>query len=132
MQLTSTTAQHSIEHAMSAYHRNLPHGAGLIVISKAFAEFLISKHACDERFIKMATAMGAVGAVKPEDFLLRLEELKKQCGVAELKMSDYGIEKAECAIFAKNARQTMGGLYPANPCEPTDEDVTAIFERSYR
>ena len=30
MQLTSTTAQHSMEHAMSAYHHNLPHGAGLI------------------------------------------------------------------------------------------------------
>ena len=28
MQLTSTTAQHSMEHAMSAYHHNLPHGAG--------------------------------------------------------------------------------------------------------
>lgn len=39
MQLTNTTAQHSMEHAMSAYHHNLPHGAGLIMISKAFAEF---------------------------------------------------------------------------------------------
>lgn len=29
MQLTSTTAQHSMEHSMSAYHHNLPHGAGL-------------------------------------------------------------------------------------------------------
>lgn len=28
MQLTSTTAQHSMEHSMSAYHHNLPHGAG--------------------------------------------------------------------------------------------------------
>lgn len=29
MQLTSTIAQHSMEHSMSAYHHNLPHGAGL-------------------------------------------------------------------------------------------------------
>ncbi|WP_253205585.1 iron-containing alcohol dehydrogenase [Clostridium estertheticum] len=28
MQLTSTTAAHSMEHSMSAYHHNLPHGAG--------------------------------------------------------------------------------------------------------
>ncbi|WP_458692811.1 iron-containing alcohol dehydrogenase [Bacteroides stercorirosoris] len=27
MQLTSTTAEHSMEHSMSAYHHNLPHGA---------------------------------------------------------------------------------------------------------
>ena len=31
--LTSTTAQHSMEHAMSAYHHELPHGAGLITVS---------------------------------------------------------------------------------------------------
>lgn len=54
MQLTSTTAQHAMEHAMSAYHPNLPHGAGLIMISKAFSEFFIEKHACDGQFIKMA------------------------------------------------------------------------------
>ncbi|MCR5536941.1 MAG: iron-containing alcohol dehydrogenase [Succinivibrio sp.] len=132
MQLTSTTAQHSMEHAMSAYHRNLPHGAGLIMISTAFAEFFIRKHACDERFVKLARAMGAAGDVKPEDFLVKLVELQEQCGVAELKMSDYGIEKAECAVLAKNARLTMGGLYPANPCTLTDADVTAIFERAYR
>lgn len=31
MQLTSTTAQHSMEHEMSTYHYDLPHGAGLIM-----------------------------------------------------------------------------------------------------
>ncbi len=58
MQLTNTTAQPSMEHAMSAYHHNLPHGAGLIMISKAFAEFFIERHACDEQFVKMARVMG--------------------------------------------------------------------------
>ena len=67
MQLTSTIAQHSMEHSMSAYHHNLPHGAGLIMISKAFAEFFIERHACDEQFIKMAKAMGIANADKPED-----------------------------------------------------------------
>lgn len=69
MQLTNTTAQHSMEHAMSAYHHNLPHGAGLIMISKAFAEFFIEKHACDEQFIKMTKAMGTPEADKPESLI---------------------------------------------------------------
>lgn len=30
MQLTNTTAQHSMEHAMSAYHHNLPHALSLL------------------------------------------------------------------------------------------------------
>lgn len=58
MQLTSTTAQHSMEHAMSAYHHNLPHGAGLIMISVEFARYFIEKHACDGQFVKMARVMG--------------------------------------------------------------------------
>lgn len=132
MQLTSTTAQHSMEHAMSAYHHNLPHGAGLIMISKAFAEFFIEKHACDGQFIKMAKAMGIESADKPEDFITALVKLQEACGVADLKMSDYGIEKSECMTLAKNARETMGGLFLANPCEMTDEDCAGVFEKSYR
>lgn len=132
MQLTSTTAQHSMEHAMSAYHHSLPHGAGLIMISKAFAEFFIEKHACDGQFIKMAKAMGIKNADKPEDFITALVKLQQDCGVADLKMSDYGIEKSECMTLAVNARETMGGLFLANPYEMTDEDCAGIFEKSYR
>ena len=132
MQLTSTTAQHSMEHAMSAYHRNLQHGAGLIIISKEFAQFYVDKHACDERFIKMARVMGYPQSNNPQDFVTALVELQKACGVADLKMSDYGFEKAECMTLAKAARNLQGGLYAANPCETSDEDIAGIFERSFR
>ncbi|MCR0206326.1 iron-containing alcohol dehydrogenase [[Clostridium] innocuum] len=132
MQLTSTTAQHSMEHAMSAYHHNLPHGAGLIMISKAFAEYFIEQHACDDQFIKMAKAMGIKAADKPEDFITALVALQKACDVSELKMSDYEIEKSECMTLAINARETMGGLFLANPCELNDEACAGIFEKSYR
>ncbi len=132
MQLTSTTAQHSMEHAMSAYHHGLPHGAGLIMISKAFAEFFIQKHACDQQFIKMARVMGIPDAEKPEDFITALVRLQEACGVADLKMSDYGIEKSECMTLAVNARETMGGLFLANPCPMSDEECAGIFEKAYR
>jgi len=132
MQLTSTTAQHSMEHAMSAYHHNLPHGAGLIMISKAFAEFFIEKHACDEQFIKMARVMGIPDADKPEDFITALMQLQKDCGVDGLKMSDYGFTPEESMTLAVNARETMGGLFLANPCEMTDAECAGIFEKSYR
>ena len=132
MQLTSTTAQHSMEHAMSAYHHNLPHGAGLIMISKAFAEFFIEKHACDEQFIKMARVMGIPNADKPEDFISALVQLQKDCGVDDLKMSDYGFSPDEFMTLAVNARETMGGLFLANPCEMPDEECAGIFEKSYR
>lgn len=132
MQLTSTTAQHSMEHAMSAYHHDLPHGAGLIMISKEFAQFFIDRHACDEQFIKMARAMGIPDADKAQDFVTALVKLQEACNVADLKMSDYGIEKFECMTLAVNARETMGGLFLSNPCEMSDKECAEIFEKSYR
>ncbi len=132
MQLTSTTAKHAMEHSMSAYHRNLPHGAGLIMISRAFYEFFIERHACDGQFIKMAKAMGFEDADKPEDFITALVKLQEDCGVAGLRMSDYGFTPDECMTLAKGARSMQGGLFLANPCDMTDEDCAGIFYRSYR
>lgn len=132
MQLTSTTAEHSMEHAMSAYHHNLPHGAGLIMISNEFYRFFVEKHACDGQFVKMARAMGMPNADKPEDFLTALADLQRACGVDNLKMSDYGFTREECDTLARNARETMGGLFAANPCEMTHEDCVCIFRKSYR
>jgi alcohol dehydrogenase len=132
MQLTSTTAKHSMEHSMSAYHHNLPHGAGLIMISKAFYEFFIERHACDEQFIKMARVMGIPDADKPEDFITALVKLQEACGVADLKMSSYGFMPEESMMLAKGARSMQGGLFLANPSEMTDEDCAAIFDKSFR
>lgn len=132
MQLTSTTAQHSMEHSMSAYHHDLPHGAGLIMISHAFASFFIEKHACDMQFVKMARAMGNPTAEDPHDFLTALSALQKACGVDHLKMSDYGIVPDEFLTLARGARSMQGGLFLANSCEMTDEDCAAVFARAYR
>lgn len=127
----SCTSEHSLEHAMSAYHHNLPHGAGLIMISKAYYQHFIDQHVCDERFIKMAQAMGMPEADKAQDFITMLEKLQTDCGVNHLKMSDYGITKDEFAVLAKNARTTMGVLFDADPAPLSDEDCVRIFEKSY-
>mgnify|MGYP003183053292 CR=1 FL=1 len=132
MTFCSTTAEHSLEHAMSAYHQELPHGAGLIMISKAFYEFFIEKHACDERFIKMAQAMGMPEADKPEDFITMLVKLQEACGVANLKMSDYGFTPDEFDTLATNAKETMGKLFLANPYELKHEDCVEIYRKSFR
>jgi len=132
MTVSVTTAEHSLEHAMSAYHPDLPHGAGLIIISKAFHEFFIEKHACDDCFIRMAQALGMKNAAKPEDFITMLIKLQEDCGVADLKMSDYGFEPSEFEALARNAQETMGGLFAANPCELSHEDCVKIYKKSFR
>jgi alcohol dehydrogenase len=48
------TSQHSLGQAMSAFHQEVPHGAALIMISRAYFTHLIDKHVCDDRFVQMA------------------------------------------------------------------------------
>ena len=132
MVVGACTSEHAMEHAMSAYHQELPHGAGLIMISREYYTHFINKHCCDERFVRMAQALGKADAKDPMDFVDALVELQQACGVADLKMSDYGIRKDECMTLAKNARATMGGLFGADPVPMTDEECAAIYERSYR
>ena len=128
----SCTSAHPLEHALSAYHHELPHGAGLIMISKAFYSFFINKHVCDDRFIEMAHLMGMENAAKPEDFITALVNLQEACGVADLKMSDYGITPDEFEKMAQNAKDTLGVNFLNDPCQLSNEDCVAIYKESYR
>ncbi|MBP3460148.1 MAG: iron-containing alcohol dehydrogenase [Lachnospiraceae bacterium] len=132
MTISACTSEHSMEHAMSAYHHELPHGAGLIMISIEYYKHFIEKHACDERFVRMAQALGMKDAKEPIDFITALAKLQKECGVADLKMSDYGIQNNEFMTLAKNARDTMGGLFACDRVPMSHEECAGIFERSYR
>ncbi|TEB06097.1 hypothetical protein Psch_03139 [Pelotomaculum schinkii] len=66
------------------------------------------------------------------DFIRALTKLQEDCGVADLKMSEYGIQPDEFMTLAKNARATMGGLFAADPAELSNKDCAAIYEKSYR
>jgi alcohol dehydrogenase len=125
------TSQHSLELAMSAYNFRLPHGAGLIMISKAYFTHLINRHAADDRFIAMAKSMGMEDAKEPMDFITMLSKLQKDCGVDNLKMSDYGIRPEEFMTLATNARETMGGLFMCDRIELSLDDCVAIYKASY-
>ncbi|MFI3172520.1 MAG: iron-containing alcohol dehydrogenase [Eubacteriales bacterium] len=126
------TSEHSIEHAMSAFHTELTHGAGLIMICKAYYELHASKGINEERMIDMAKAMGKKDATSSQDFIDALVELKEACGVADLKMSDCGITPEEFEAIAINARDTMPGLFAADSIDVTQEDCIKILSDSYK
>jgi alcohol dehydrogenase len=132
MDFVGCTAEHSIEHALSAYHQDLPHGAGLIIISVAYFSKIISQHVCDERFVTMAKLLGNANATKPEDFITALKSLQKACGVDNLKMSDYGIVPSEFDAMATNAREVMGGLMDLDRQPLTHDEVVEILNKSYK
>lgn len=129
---SSCTSEHSIAHAISAYHPDFVHGEALIAISKAYYTHFAKTNQCEERMIQMAKALGKTDAKTAMDFVDALTELQKVCGVDDIKMSSHGMKKEELKKYADNARATMGGLYAGDPVQLSDEDVLKILEDSYK
>ena len=133
MSVDNLCSEHSMEHPLSAYHPEIPHGAGLIMISRAYYAHMVENcPALHDRFIDMAKAMGKEDAKEPMDFVTALVDLQKACGVDDLKMSDYGITPEEFPAFAQNARTTMGILFKMDRIELTDEDLVKIYTASFK
>ena len=123
---------HGTDHAMSAHHHALPHGAGLIMIARAYHQHMIDAHACDERYIEMARLMGNASASEPADFIAELERLMAACHVDDLKMSDWGFTEDELDAMATNGLSTNAALYAHDPSPLSHDDVLAILRASYR
>ncbi|HWT27093.1 MAG TPA: iron-containing alcohol dehydrogenase [Mobilitalea sp.] len=132
---SSCTSEHSMEHALSAHHHDLPHGAGLIMLSEAYFTFFARK--VPQRLIAMAKAMGVDTDLLPENerpisFVKALVKLQKDCGVDKLKMSDFDIKKEDIPMLAENARHTMGGLFAVDPYSLSLEETIEIMTKAYK
>lgn len=126
------TSAHSMEHAMSGFYPELPHGAGLIMLAHAYYENFAELHVCDGQMIKMAKAMGIEKAGSGKDFVNALDKLLCDCNVEDLKMSDYGISYEVLEKFPTRARKVMGGDFTADPKELSDSEILKIYQKSFR
>lgn len=132
---SSCTSEHSMEHALSAFYPDLPHGAGLIMLSEAYHTFFASK--VPQRYIQLARAMGVDVDSLPEDerpfaFVKAMKKLQQECSVGNLKMSDYGIKEDEIEKLADNAIKTMGGLFEVDPYKLSFEETVQIMRNAYK
>lgn len=127
---SSCTSEHSMEHAMSAYYPQLPHGAGLIAISEAYFETF--RNDCMKRYMKMAEVMTQLKSNRPSDFIDALVRMQKECKVHGLKLSDWGIKMEDFPKMVQNARDTMGALFTLDPRPLTDEEVLNIYQKSFK
>jgi alcohol dehydrogenase len=132
--LSCCISHHSMEHALSAYHPDIAHGAGLTMLSVSYFSCLAEKHPA--RFPDMAKAMGEDVDALPEKerpfaFITALKKLIKNIGLEEEKLSDYGVKKEELKTLAENSSYTMGMLYDITPVELTLDDIVNIYENAY-
>jgi alcohol dehydrogenase len=132
---SSCTSEHSMEHALSGLHPNLPHGAGLIMLSKSYYTFFADK--VPGRLAEMARVMGQDTKFlseeeKPLAFVKALLKLQENCGVQNLKMSDYGVKEDEIRSLAEKARATMGGLFELDRYKLSLEETISIMYDAYK
>jgi alcohol dehydrogenase len=132
---SSCTSEHSMEHALSALHPDLAHGAGLTLLSRAYFGFFLGK-VPGRRYEDMARAMGEdVDALpaeqRPAAFLAALGKLIAGAGLAGLKLTDFGIRPDECPELARNAHENMGGLFQVDPYQLSVQDTVAIFHAAF-
>lgn len=132
--LSSCISHHSLEHALSAYHPEIPHGAGLIMLSVSYFSFMASK--VPERFVDIAKAMGEeiVGNTAEEKamcFINGLKKLIKNIGMEDLSLSSFGVTEDEATKLAKNAMDTMGGLFNVDPYKLSLDEVVSIYKNCF-
>jgi alcohol dehydrogenase len=133
--LSSCTSEHSMEHALSAYHPKIAHGAGLIMLSEAYHSFFMDK--LPERYADMARAMGEnVEGLSTQEragaFVKALVKLQKACGVDTLKMSAFDVTKDEIPALAENAWHAMGSLFKVDPYKLSMDETKTIMRNAYK
>ena len=92
----------------------------------------VNHDACPDRFIAMAKALGKADAAKASDFVDMLADLEKACGVDDIKLSAYGVEKDEARKIALHALDTMGGLFQKDRYQMSVEEITSIMEEAHK
>ncbi len=132
--LSCCIAHHSMEHAVSAFYPDVPHGAGLAMLSVSFFSYLADKS--PERFPDMARAMGEdIDALpdseKPKAFITGLKKLIAAVGLEGETLSNYGVKREDIPKLAENSIAAMGFLYELTPVKLTVEDTAAIFEDAF-
>lgn len=132
--LSCCISHHSMEHALSACFPEVPHGAGLTMLSVAYFGYLAERN--PERFPDLARAMGerTEGLAQKEQalaFITGLRKLIKNVQLDRHKLSDFGVQHTDARRLAENAFQTMGKLFAITPVKLTLDDATAIYERAY-
>lgn len=128
--VSNCTSNHSIAQAMGAYHKDLPHGAALLMIANEYFESFVD--VIPDRYAQMAKALSGRMEATETDLLKTLYEMEKECSVDQLRMSDYGITKDELGLFCTNAMEFASELFEIEPKPLTRERVMEILCKSYQ
>jgi alcohol dehydrogenase len=104
------------------------------MLSVAYFSYLARR--APDRFPDLARAMGEKtdGLTKKEKafaFIKALRKLIRKIGLAEERLSSYGVKREDLRSIAENSFYTMRGLYSVTPVPMKERDVVEILEEAY-
>lgn len=129
--VSSCISEHSMEHALSAFYPELPHGAGLVALSVPYFTYILKKERkkVEIRYQEIARVMGKPGN-RPEEFIDALKELIEEIGLSDLKLSEWGVKQEDAQALAENSFEAMGFLYDLDPIKMDVKDAACIIRSS--
>ena len=129
LQHGSLTCQHSMEHALSGIYQDLTHGAGLILLSRAYFTYCYRNLELRPRLAVMAEKLGHPEPEKDLAFVEALENLKEACGVSDVTMKNFGITPDSFEKTVAFCHNHKGVGMERRPM--SDEDIMAVLNQAY-
>ncbi len=120
---------HAMEHALSAYNPNLPHGLGLAMV---MTPFLKKMYKCNPiKFAEIAELLGENlngnrDETAAEKVITAVENLKGKIGLNH-RLSEFGFDKTLIHEMVEKSFWTMEHGIKNSPCEVTKEEVEKMY-----
>ena len=132
--LSFLISHHSLEHAISGYHPNVAHGAGLTATSVSYFTCLAERNV--SRLTDVAQKMGEKVDGLPEGerplaFVAALEKLIKKSGLEMVTLESLGVKKEEADVLAQHSIDSGGFGYLFTPVKLDKEDVMKIIRSCF-
>jgi alcohol dehydrogenase len=132
--LSTLISHHSLEHAISGHHPDIPHGAGLTATAVAYFTYLAERKVT--RLSDIAREMGETvdklaEAQRPLAFITALKKLVEKVGLEQATLRGFGVKKEEAEALAQNALDTGGSLFRCTPAELGKDDMVKILESCF-
>lgn len=131
--LSRCISQHALEHALSGFYPELPHGLGLAKLSIPYFRHLITYS--PDRFEDLAMTMGYDTEQfdenqRPQVFLEGLRLLLERTGFNEESLADYGAKVEDIPALVDLALDSMGKLFDITPADMTREELETIMHEA--
>jgi len=130
--ITGVIANHSIEHGISGFYPEVPHGLGLCITGPYLFEKLFNK-IYNRLAIVGREVFGIYESDEKRAGMLAIEKIRdfQESFGLNKKLRDFNIKKSEFDDIAKVAFKIMYGPIKVTPGKLTEKDIVEILEKAY-